>query len=228
MKVTDTYKPEIFQELNDFPVARQLLKQNQEKLTEVGYIFCRYLLHGQGGISLLHQHFPLDSNERLVKELDGNRFYLRPQVEEDWDGVTPYSWKVEFDLKSGEWRYYPLEFLRHPSIGAEVKKQAEAIFSHPEFPAELAAKLSELGLTDTFGLTIPHRDAIKLEEGEILVETTDVQTRTLTCFPTLASSIAPEELTQTLWKFTPSQGVDVVEQCVMHCNAHCHGHCRGH
>jgi hypothetical protein len=226
MKVA--YNHKIFQELNDFPVAKQLLKENQEKLTELGDILCYYELHEKGGISLLHQHFPLDSNERLVEEFDGNRSYLKPQVEEDKDDVTPYLWKVEPDPESGEWRYYPLEFVRHPSIGAEVRKQAEAIFSHQEFLADVTAKLSELGLTDTFGLAIPHRDTIKLKKGEILVETTDEQTRTLTCSPALISSIAPGELTQTLWKFTPRQDVDVLGQCVMHCNSHCHGHCRGH
>lgn len=222
------YEPKIFQELNEFRIAKQRLAESQEKLTELGNVICRHGRQNQVGMSLLHKHYNLHPDERSVEELVDNCSYIKPQTENHWDGATPYLWKAQRNPKSRAWIYYPLEFIRHPSIGAEVEEKAEAIFSDREFLSDMAAKLFELGLTDTFGIAIPHRDVIKLEEGEILVETTDEQTRTLTCSPALASSISLGELTQTLWKFTPKQNVNVLGQCVMHCNAHCHGHCRGH
>jgi hypothetical protein len=226
--VRAVYKHKIFQELNDFSLARQSFQANQNKLTELGNIICHHGLHDIAGISLLHKHFNLDPDECLVEELADNCSYIKPQIKENKDDLTPYLWKVEQDSESGEWRYYPLEFIGSSTIGTKVNKLADVIFNHQEFLLDMAAKLSELKLTDTFGIAIPHRDTIKLDRKEIMVETTDKPTRTLTCSPTLASSIAPEELTQTLWTFSVTEKIDLLGQCYSHCISHCSSHCHVH
>jgi len=220
--VKTAYESRIFKNLNEFNLAKQCLHERQENLAELGNIICSHHLHEIVGIGLLHKHFDLEPGERLVEEFVGNSSYIKPCSEEECSDSIPYLWKAELAPGGDDWRYYPLEFANCSSAG--VAQKAEAVMSNRDFLLEMTAKLDELELANTFGLALFHREAMKLDEGEILVEMTDEQNRILTCAPVAVEQMAQETLTQTLWQFSPSQTAHVVSQCYRHCIQHCFRH----
>lgn len=223
-----TYNPNIFNQLNEFSIAREKLEKCQDHLLELGDVICAYNLHQDVGVSLLHKHFDLEPQERLVEDFVDNQFLIQPRIEADCSDVTAYLWKVEAAQQSGtwNWNYFPLEFARVNHETHNIKEAAESVTSNHEFLAEMATKLSELGLADIFGIAIIHRGLIKLAEGEIIVETTDDASRTLTCSATVQASIDPDKLTQTLWTFEPNKPVKGATACYIHNNCrHCVRHC---
>ncbi len=220
------YDPNIFNQLNDFSIAREQLEKCQDNLWELGDLICAHNLHQEVGISLLHKHFDLKPQERLVEEFVDNQFHIKPCTEGNCSEMTPYLWKAEPNQESGDWNYFPLEFAHANHEMLKVKDVAKSVTSNHEFLAEMATKLSELGLTDIFGIAIIHRDLIQLDEGEIIVETTDEAGRTLTCSATVQASIDQDKLTQTLWTFTLNESIKGAAACFLHNScSHCVRHC---
>jgi hypothetical protein len=219
-----TYAPQIFEGLHEFRVARQLLDQHRKHLPTLGDVICQHELHQIVGISLLHKHFDLDADERLVEKFTGKSFCIKPEVIDEQEGLTPYLWKAEHDPEVESWQYHPLEFVESIQDTEAVQKNQKTLLNHPEFLVDMSQKLSTLGLANVFGIALLHRDCLSLNLGEILVETTDEKNRTLACSPVLANESLSEGLTQTLWSFSPQGDTEVLGQCIMHCNSHCYGH----
>ncbi len=214
------YTPEVFNGLEEFFSIKEKLEEVKENLTELGQVIRRYDLQKKVGICLLHKHFDLSPNERLVEEFQGNNSYIKPTT--DYEEAIPYMWKVERDSTSGQWVWFPLEFVRGAEAAQTTAERSEAVLNNHEFMSEIAAKLSELGLTSIFGIGILHRDAIQVAEGEILVESTDDEARVLTFASLPRPAVDPTTLTQTLWQFPTAQGYEVGSMC-QHCT-HC-THC---
>jgi hypothetical protein len=220
------YDPKVFNRLNEFSVARERLEESKGNLLELGDIICSHKLHQKVGISLLHKHFDLNSHERLVEEFVDNKFYIKPCAEGNLSEITPYLWKAEPNQDLGECNYFPLEFAHVNDDTLKIKEVVESVTGNHKFLAEMATKLSELGLADTFGIAVLHRDSIKLAEGEIVVETTDESARILTCSSAVQASIDSDKLTQTLWQFTPDESLKGAAACIGHNKcSHCVGHC---
>lgn len=214
-----TYKPEVFANLETFEAAREQLENRKELLPELGDVIRRHGLNQQIGISLLHKHFDLAPEERLVEEFEDNHAYIRPTAE--CADSLPYMWKLEQDEQSGEATWIPLEFVRRTDA-AEVSERAATVAQNPTFLRELAEKLADLGVTNLFGFSVLHRDTIHVAEGNILVESTDDDARVLMFSALPRTAVDPKTLTQTLWKFSAEGGVEGVTEC-SHCT-HC-THC---
>jgi hypothetical protein len=223
-----TYLPQVFQQLNEFRVARQLLEQHREHLTSLGKLICNHDLNQFVGIALLHKHFDLKPNERLVEEFTEDSFSIKPIAVENQEQLIPYLWKADHPAGSNSWQYYPLEFLKLSQSQEIIQQHSKTIIQHTKFLDDMAHQLFDLGLSQTFGITLLHRDCLALKPDEILVETTDEQNRILTCSPITKNKVPSEDLTQTLWSFTLYSSVNTLGQCIMHCNSHCNGHCVGH
>jgi hypothetical protein len=214
-----TYYPETFTGLSDFETAKQQLEIHREKVTELGSIIRNHGVHDCVGVALLHKHFELFDYERLVEGFSGDRRCCRPTTILDDSAVTPYMWKVRPNC-SGASVYHPLEFLPTNDERLKFANLSVPVVSKKEFLAEMASKLIELKLTETFGISLLHRETIARSQGEILVETTDDDERELLFSVVARGAIDPNRLTQTLWKFSETSSSAL--EC-NHCN-HC-GHC---
>ncbi|PZV18575.1 MAG: glycerol-3-phosphate ABC transporter substrate-binding protein [Leptolyngbya sp.] len=215
-----TYKPEVFENLDTFESAREQLEDKKDLLPELGDVIRRHGLNQQIGISLLHKHFDLTHEERLVEEFADNHAYIKPST--DCNDSLPYMWKLEQDEQSGERLWVPLEFVDSMATAATTVEQATVVANNPLFLKELAEKLSDLNVADLFGFSVLHRDEIHVAAGNILVESTDEDARVLTFSALPREKVDPTTLTQTLWKFPTNGGVECVSDCD-HCT-HC-THC---
>jgi len=205
------YDPKVFDALDDLDDAsRRRLKEEETKLPHLGNVILRHNLDQQVGVYLLHRHFELSHDERLVERFIGNRSFAVPLNVDEAVRAVPYTWKAVKNFDSEGWNFYPLEFVECPeSIFFEKVTQNEAFF------ADMANELSEMGVTDVFGVSILHRSAIKLAEGEILLETSNKQERRLNFSAVSKNKI---ESTQTLWAFKPSEdGACGQHECGNHC-----------
>ncbi|MBO3459542.1 hypothetical protein G7B40_033400 [Aetokthonos hydrillicola Thurmond2011] len=197
------YDFKIFNELDDLEVANQRAQENLEKLAYIGNIICHYGLHEIVGVCLLHRHFNLQLDERVVREIVDNKFSIKPEAKANWDCVTPYSWKIKKNQLL-EFTYYPLEFFDTKTVDLEIKKNAESLMKNQVFLIDIARKLSELEVMDTFGIAILFKEFLGLEYGNFLLETTD-DNRMQMFELTSASSLGSDLAIKTLWKFIPHQ-----------------------
>lgn len=221
------YDPQVFTQLNVFEDARARLKSAIGKMEELGDIIRHYGVSKSVGVSLLHKHFELLPNERLVEGVAlENNLQCKPAILESEESISPYMWKVE-KKPDGSMRFYPLEYLWNGhSVFNNISPRMS--FLHNEtFLESFALKLIELEVDSLFGLSVLHRECIKVGKDEMLVETTDDAERTLLFSAVPIGTYAPESLTQTLWQFDALGSVRY-QDCnhCFHCS-HCN-HCSGH
>jgi hypothetical protein len=198
------YDVDVFERLPRFHVAKEFLKQHSFSRTQLGDIICAYGLESFFGINLLHKHFDVNRDEKVVREFENNVAYMRPYRAGQCPPSVPYLWQFTSG-RHGE-GFYPLEFI---SFDDDAERQVallqlEVLSEAHGFWRELADKLTELDLRETFGVAaLWSREDFVLKEGEALLETTDEARRILTLEPILESSLGPLDTTETLWTFTP-------------------------
>jgi|SRR5215208_1474186 len=201
------YDVAVFERLERFHVAKGFLEQHRSSITQLGNILCAYGFESFFGINLLHKHFDINRDEKVVRKVDNNIAYMQPCRADQCPPSVPYLWQFSAG-RLGE-GFYPLEFISFDDDDERqaARAQLEVLSEAHRFWGELANKLTELGLRKTFGIAgLWAGEAFVLEEGEALLETTDEARRILTLEPVLESSLESLDTTQTLWIFTPPKG----------------------
>jgi hypothetical protein len=233
--VVASYSPRIFQELNAFQVAKKLLADNRDSINQLGDVICAHNMHEHVGICLLHRHYGLSAQERVVRRFSQGEALIQPERIDEAPDAIPYLWKS--DASGDQPRFFPLEFSTYPdALHAVAARDAEAVANSPQFLADMSQKLSDLGLSNLFGIATMHsRQAFALQPEDVILESPGDGDRVLWLRPVSASAVT-EETTETLWGFTPV--VDTVDEtdpavtnglvCVNHCNNHCINHCISH
>jgi hypothetical protein len=217
------YAPTVFSNLNDFQIARKRLQEEQSKILCLGDVIIQHQLQQQVGICLLHKHFEMTPDEKLVEQIEGDRSFAKPVKHTEKVNAVPYMWKAQEDLVLSDYVFYPLEF-----VDSADTESWTAVIQNKSFLSDIAKALSDLNVIDLFGVSILHRDHIKLAEGETVIETSNEKKRKLNFAAVSRSSISPKiEVTQTLWSFSKlGDG-----RCGGHsCSGHldCEGHCYAH
>jgi hypothetical protein len=228
--IISPYAPSLFLSLPDFWTAKHSLERTKGHLKELGTMICRYGLQERVGVSLLHKHFTVYSNEQLVKHFVGNSAYIRLYPQSIDENIVPYLWKLEHDEETGVQSFYPLEFVDTVQRASRARTDAQKFVSSEMFLAEIAAKLCALNLENVFGLCTLHGNSeIVLGDEEILLETTDHVNRVLTLAPA-AKTLT--ETTETSWQFTfDGSGDDTTKwkgRSKGHCKSYCTSHCKNH
>ena len=192
-----SYSQQVWEGLLTFSEARRRGRDRLSALGEIGTVICRHGLQDLVGVALIHRHFKLGGGERLVEEFREGGFRIGPSAAGE---VTPYLWKVEQTEANGDWRWYPIEFVRTAGAPTNAAELAARLSEEQRFLADLAATIVRLGVKDIFGLNTLHRDAVTAAPGEMLIETNDERTRVLdvAAYPVSAGT---EEISPTYWRF---------------------------
>ena len=217
------YHPQTFAQLNEFETAREMLESRKDDVDNLGLIICKHRLNEYVGVSLLHKHFELSERERLVEGFAGDKRCCRATAVFDDSSVTPYMWKVERAPSDG-WRYHPLEFLPTNDTRLDFVKLSKPVIDNTEFLAEFASELVASSLTETFGISLLHRQVIRRSDADMLVETTNAGTRELLFSVVPRGSVDPIRLTKTLWAFSGTDESDTQCAHCVHCDHYC-THC---
>lgn len=114
----------------------------------------------------------------------------------------------------------PMQWERVPDIDevAQFSENDEACFR------EIRAVLKKYDALDRFGLTLIHSH-FEIRDDEVMVESTNTETRTQTVRPMLVGELDQQEYTITNWKL--SEGENIVKRtCV--CTRTNQGHTGAH
>jgi hypothetical protein len=240
------YDPHVYDGLLRFHSSKRLLKQNYTSINHIGQTFVKHGVHESFGLNLLHKHFDMSDDEFLHRSFNraGSSATMRPTKVAAFDDAVPYLWRAV--RADGDWRFLPLEFVRRSDVGPGTVTDLDG---QTAFLGEFADRLDELGAIDLFGLATFNIFKIPVGEDDLLLETTDAATRTLTVRAEPRAKQPLEELTETLWNFTlPEEdhlghteedaarsdpalgctGTHCAGHCRNHCLSHCVGHCTGH
>ncbi|MER3434672.1 MAG: hypothetical protein C4288_14920 [Leptolyngbya sp. ERB_1_1] len=150
-----SYVPEVFDQLNSFHTAKSQLKESKAFLHQLGTVICRHNLQQKVGLALLHKHFDLVPNERLVEQTAHHTISITPVCNPDDATIAPYLWKMATD-SVGEHSWFPLEFQDTLEATPDSLNTAETLEANQAFLQEMAVKLQELNLEDVFGISILH------------------------------------------------------------------------
>jgi len=224
LNIFSEYNAKVFELLPDFRTAKHSLHMNKECLKELGMVICRHGLQEHVGVSLLHRHFYLSPDERLVKDFIGNEAYIKPSKQNNIE-VVPYLWQFDQGQNLEDASYNPLEFVIISSRTNRAKTDAETVCNAKAFLLEMSNKIHELSLEHIFGITTLYgTNEITLNDNEILLETTDHINRLLKLSPTSKSDFTITKDTETAWQFSSVLERDTLLNCTSCCTNHCTNH----
>jgi hypothetical protein len=227
----DNYDGRVYEELHQFNTAKKLLSQNRHHIEHLGHVIVKHGFHDKFGVCLLHKHFDLFKDERLVRTIkaQAKTVFIGPSNRSR--DVVPYLWKTQLASKK-TWSLSPLEYV----VKGEGRDSTNIDFQkYSEFLSEFSEHLSELRLHNIFGIATMNILSIPCKEDELRVETTDSDKRLLTVKIESRGSVELEELTETFWTFLPNDIIEIngVLKCIgthckFHCKSHCVAHCQSH
>jgi hypothetical protein len=190
-----TYSSAEFDNLHKFHDAKAVLAEYRKDIGKIGNVIFRHGFHEFIGANLLHKHFHLRPDERLLRRYSFNSAEMRP--DNLTTDIVPYLWKLK--ETDGAYSLVPLEFIQRGLVGDDVEAVAQILIYSREFIFDIGSTLHNLNLLDGFGLVILNSGVIRLEDGEILLERTDHQNRILTLKP--CPIAVAGETTETTWSF---------------------------
>ena len=173
---------------------------------------------------MLHRHFSLGHNERLVTRFSDGGWKAEPKVLGS-EEVRPFNWKLERNNISGEWYFVPLEFFEVDTQVANEASQSDEVMKNHEFLSDIAKKIEELEVEDIFGISLLMDG--KAPAHNIYFERNDSKNRIM-----VASLVSESEITSregvTLWNFKEAaRGVTseagITKGCAHGNSRHCCG-----
>jgi len=221
------YSHEVFTSLSDFQNAKNYSKISRDIIIQLGDIICKYKLHNKIGLCLLHKHFDINKNERLIRKVNNNIALTTPCFSSNKKMVC-FMWKIEEGNNDQAKTIYPLEFIElsgDSKLEKKIAKINKIIYSKTGFLAEFSNSLIQLELTNAFGFSILNKCFLTKHNDETFLETTNEEIKLLNLKPAKRSLIS-QEMIQTQWSFEPhKQFNDTGCSHCSHCGHTNCGHC---
>ncbi|KAK2803796.1 hypothetical protein FQN51_003026 [Onygenales sp. PD_10] len=173
------YIPEAYESLPSLREAANLFKETQAReplLDPIGQLFLDSGMHGRYGVSLLHKHFSMETNQRLVDLQNLSTPWTVPKYE---GFVIPRT----FRFFNGIWS--PVEFDYSPCTSDGDPD--------PAFLVGISALLRQHGLENVLGVR-----SLDRYDSELSVEITEGKTNIM--MP--RGSVKDSELIEAVWVFS--------------------------
>jgi hypothetical protein len=215
--VLAAYSPSVFNDLDHFEDVRNQPESRADDISRLGEIIRKHGSQEWIGLILLHHHFRLQNNERLVASKNQTGVRIVPEVVSGGAELIPYSWTYRPGYSGGVW--YPLEFVRPGDADVDVAARAERLAGANELLRDLADELTRLGLERLFGVSVLPEGHVRPGTDELSLETSSADGRALQVSACKVLDVNRLGLVQTLWRFTSGMGSDGA-----YCN-HCSNHC---
>jgi hypothetical protein len=160
-------------------------------LEEVGTILQQFSMEEMFGLYLVHGHFYLNQQERMVETFDEDRRALvtKPIVLPHGLRAAPSRWALK---NSG---LVPLEF----STDRGASTAFEALSSEPKFFTALTAAIRDYDLTDTIGVASIRRDCLVANQEEVFLEENYGQVRESVIHLCKATDLKEGDYIPTVW-----------------------------
>ena len=212
--VINKYDSRVFSNLLDFHIVEKLFNGKDFLVEELGSVIIEHNMEKVVGVSLLHKHFELNINEKLVRCFLNNKMKISPKVSFFIEAI-PYMWAFS---KNG---LFPIEFLEESNATSKFSIDVNELYRNRVFLQDFRQKLEKLGLEGIFGLSLIPHSLFSFEEDEVLIETDNISQRVLTISVCKNKDLKKMKSVRTLWTFgKDTKGLDCVVHCI-HCAVHC-------
>lgn len=184
MTVLENYDPARFDSLPPLDEAEAGFTRHMESLDSLARLVSARDAGDRIGFALLHRHFGLNADERLVERLDhvGCESVSSPRRGPFGLETVPHLFRAT-RCEDG-YRWYPLEFVDASESRASFDESLTWLDQQADLLDELARSLDRDGAIDVFGISLSHgREEIPCDSDEVLVEDTDCARRVLTMRP---------------------------------------------
>ncbi len=132
--VLHNFSIEKFEQLPHFDEAKLELPSLDEKIQILGEVITKHNIP-HAGVALLHKHFDLNDNERLV-EMSPTDHVSEIKASQEYESALPYLWRYDDN------GWYPLEFTA--MIDDEFMSRTATVISNTAFLEEFATALISL------------------------------------------------------------------------------------
>eukprot|EP00486_Rosalina_sp_Unknown_P010595 CAMPEP_0201583704 /NCGR_PEP_ID=MMETSP0190_2-20130828/101422_1 /ASSEMBLY_ACC=CAM_ASM_000263 /TAXON_ID=37353 /ORGANISM="Rosalina sp." /LENGTH=252 /DNA_ID=CAMNT_0048026097 /DNA_START=8 /DNA_END=767 /DNA_ORIENTATION=+ len=166
----ESYSTSIYNELPDFYDTSHNGIMRHKEIKSLGQIFIDYDVYEDFGLTLLHKHFDLDTNEMIVETIYDNVSISSPipipvsnsTADEDMFGHR-------YAFINHNW--VPVEFSVYSEGNPNIMQRHDKLAESDTFLLELGAKLTQMNLKDVFGVGIQTRDHFgSCSEGTVETE----------------------------------------------------------
>jgi hypothetical protein len=216
------YTSDGYNSLPSYEVSQRSLQQHRNIIARLGEVITKYKLEDKIGVSLLHKHFDVPRDKKLVRTREANGVVAK--IAENTNKLLPAQWRLmPFGSIIG---YAPIEFIDAATFSPAAIQQTFELQWSSAFLREFAAVLKQYGVADTFGIAtlnvfkelgVSHRNEVICERPGSAPETSE--------FDVLPKNVKLEPGTgQALWTFSalPTSGSGGAK---VHCAYMCIG-CR--
>lgn len=198
------FSPQIYNSLVEIDEVRLNERYDKSLLPDLGRVILDCSWEKDVIISLVHRHFDLQANEKMVSDYNfQTREWISKPIVTDEDKLIPWNWKVVYDDKNKEYSLYPLDFLYDSPKFSEEKKTALRLVSDYSFLKNLSTEIVKQGVSDVFGIALLMSRFNDFTFDTVMFEKNDNLTRVSNSFfiPT-ATLNNPDAVTQ--WHFRGS------------------------
>lgn len=218
-----SYTVAAFNALPEFDVAKASYPDKRQALDRFAEIIRAHCAEQYLGAALIHKHYPLHEEERMVEEVKKDGSLVAPRRGMRDVDIIPYLWHLT--VHGGSLCWTPVEFVIAETIPSDVRAFSENLSTRATLLSDLAVALASNNAQDTFGLALLHRQAIDFDRAEkILLESPGPTDRSLVVKPVNPDVKESREWTQTYWHFDLN-----AKRQVASCNDHgCAGYCSQH
>ncbi|MEB9828832.1 hypothetical protein CN936_25455 [Bacillus cereus] len=215
------YNSLAYANLPEFEMVRKYASNSDVHLNQLGEIIKKFNFKNMVGISLLHKHFNLYQNEKLVRDFVNNKIFIKPTATSD-SPYVPYMFAFTKTNSKEELNLYPIEFVKLTSETKIFEENYRMIQNQETFLQEIKEYLQNNKLENIFGLSFLPYNVISLNDNEILIETEDnfntegtidADNRALKIEVLPKSAKKTGNTTKTLWDYERNTG--------MNCHHHC-------
>lgn len=134
-----SYDASVFASLNHYRVARTFVPWVDTVVARLGACIRAHRLEDAVGVCLLHKHFDLDREERLVETAVGTESRIKPMTPEGHE-LCAYMWRLVRSAE-GVVSVFPLEFVgTNPKMASAVQD----LLGNVAFLAEFSSLVLEL------------------------------------------------------------------------------------
>ncbi|WP_191579211.1 hypothetical protein [Achromobacter insolitus] len=192
------WHPLAYANLHDFETAKRIAEGCTNDVQALGSIIKQFSLSDILCVSLLHKHFNLYADERLIRTTRNNEQIVAPSSTDSAD-LKPAVWAFRKDSAFTPYKLCPIEFLCPDSSRLFNVEYARLDGAH-EFRKEYLNLLTCRGLENLFGLSLNIRRLFVIAPDETLVENDTPHRRRLTLTVAKEKDV-PHGATRTNWSF---------------------------
>lgn len=165
------YSPTVYSNLHELDSIEGLLPNMQSAITAINAVIASHGVANLLGASLLHKHFELYEDERLLRTRRDDSIAIRPVSRDVELSCVPFIWAFGKTKIQESYGLYPVEYFEEHESLKQFLPAIELVTKNGDFLLRIFRILSSTGLTTHLGLGLNVGALFSYPEKHQLMET---------------------------------------------------------